>query len=239
MPRTSKKVPEAPSASSPRGGEDFLSPESDLLVYERELRSGGEFFFIAGIDEAGRGCCAGPVVAAAVVFTDPDRVPAGVFDSKQLTEKRREELRALLVSDPSVRYAVAEVSAEEIDRSDILRATWKAMRLALEGVIPPAQFALVDGNPVQGLPLPSRSIVQGDARCASIAAASILAKTHRDHLMVRVAEQYPEYGFEIHKGYCTKLHTERLRRFGPCPIHRKTFEPVASLLNPLEQGTLF
>ena len=239
MPRTSKKVRADSSASSPRGGADFLSPESELLVYERELRSGGEFCFIAGIDEAGRGCCAGPVVAAAVVFTDPDRVPSGVFDSKQLTEKRREELRALLVSDPSVRYAVAEVSPEEIDELDILRATWKAMRLALEGVIPPAQFALVDGNPVQGLPLPSRSIVQGDARCASIAAASILAKTHRDHLMVRAAEQYPEYGFEIHKGYCTKLHTERLRRFGPCPLHRKTFEPVASLLNPLEQGTLF
>ena len=218
---------------------EFLPSGSELLVCEREARSGGEFFFIAGIDEAGRGCCAGPVVAAAVVFTDWERIPSGVFDSKQLTEKRREELRALLLSEPSVRCAVAEVSPEEIDELDILRATWKAMRLALEGVTPPAQFALVDGNPVQGLLLPSRSIVQGDAKSASIAAASILAKTPRDHLMVRAAEQYPEYGFEIHKGYCTKLHTERLRRFGPCPLHRKTFEPVASLLNPLEQGTLF
>ena len=239
MPRTSKNVPADPSASSSREGESFLPPESELLVFERELRSGGEFSFIAGIDEAGRGCCAGPVVAAAVIFTDLTRIPSGVFDSKQLTEKRREDLRARLLSEPTVRFAVAEISPEEIDELDILRATWKAMRLALEGVIPPAQFALVDGNPVQGLPLPSRSVVQGDALCASIAAASILAKTHRDHLMVRAAEQYPEYGFEIHKGYCTKLHTERLRRFGPCPLHRKTFEPVASLLSPLEQGTLF
>lgn len=240
MPRTSKKVPAVrSSASASREKMEFLPSGSELLVFEREARSGGEFSFIAGIDEAGRGCCAGPVVAAAVVFTDPERIPAGVFDSKQLTEARREELRARLLAEPSVRWAVAEVSPEEIDQLNILRATWKAMRLALEGVMPPAQFALVDGNPVQGLPLPSRSIVQGDARSASIAAASILAKTHRDHLMVRAAEQYPDYGFEIHKGYCTKLHTERLRRFGPCPLHRKTFEPVSSLLDPLEQGTLF
>ena len=233
MPRTSN--PSAVPFSHPDG--DFLPPDSGLLIHERECLDAG-VLFVAGIDEAGRGCCAGPVVAAAVVFTDLGRIPDGVFDSKQLTEPEREAMRARLLAEPTVRCAVGEVSAEEIDASDILRATWLAMRKALEGVIPPAQFALVDGNPVQGLPLPSRSIVQGDAKSASVAAASILAKTHRDRLMRAAAEQYPGYAFEIHKGYCTKLHLERLKKYGPCPLHRKTFEPVRSLLSPYVQDTL-
>lgn len=211
----------------------FLSASDQLLVFESQFWN-GEFSFLAGIDEAGRGCLAGPVVAAAVVFTDHTRIPAGLNDSKQLTESRREELREQLLNEPSVKWGVGEVSAEEIDRSDILRATWKAMALAVAQVIPPAQFILVDGNPVHGLPLPSQNIVKGDARSASIAAASILAKTHRDHLMIRAAEEFPGYGFEIHKGYGTELHLNALKNLGVTPLHRKSFAPVHSILFPPE-----
>ncbi len=211
----------------------FLSASDQLLVFESQFWN-GEFSFLAGIDEAGRGCLAGPVVAAAVVFTDQTRIPAGLNDSKQLTESRREELREQLLNEPSVKWGIGEVSAEEIDRSDILRATWKAMALAVAQVIPPAQFILVDGNPVHGLPLPSQNIVKGDARSASIAAASILAKTHRDHLMIRAAEEFPGYGFEIHKGYGTELHLNALKNLGVTPLHRKSFAPVHSILFPPE-----
>lgn len=211
----------------------FLSASDQLLVFESQFWN-GEFSFLAGIDEAGRGCLAGPVVAAAVVFTDHTRIPAGLNDSKQLTESRREELREQLLNEPSVKWGIGEVSAEEIDRSDILRATWKAMALAVAQVIPPAQFILVDGNPVHGLPLPSQNIVKGDARSASIAAASILAKTHRDHLMIRAAEEFPGYGFEIHKGYGTELHLNALKNLSVTPLHRKSFAPVHSILFPPE-----
>lgn len=211
----------------------FLSASDQLLVFESQFWN-GEFSFLAGIDEAGRGCLAGPVVAAAVVFTDHTRIPAGLNDSKQLTESRREELREQLLNEPSVKWGIGEVSAEEIDRSDILRATWKAMALAVAQVIPPAQFILVDGNPVHGLPLPSQNIVKGDARSASIGAASILAKTHRDHLMIRAAEEFPGYGFEIHKGYGTELHLNALKNLGVTPLHRKSFAPVHSILFPPE-----
>ncbi len=218
---------------------DFLPADSPLLNFEREMQKTG-LRLIAGIDEAGRGCCAGPVVAAAVVFTDFSRIPAGINDSKQLTHARRMELRELLLADHTVLWAAGFVHADEIDRINILQATWKAMRIA-SGQIREAEFALVDGNPVKGLPLPLRSIVKGDAKSASIAAASIIAKTTRDLWMDEAAKQYPEYAFEIHKGYCTALHTERIRTFGPCPCHRKTFEPVKSILNPPEfvQAELF
>ena len=209
---------------------DFLSGNSELLAYE--LKWGGEFSFIAGIDEAGRGCCAGPVCAAAVIFTDRTRIPAGVNDSKQLTHKQRMELREAILAEPSALAAVAMVDQDEIDRTDILRATWLAMRNAVLALPRPADFVLVDGNPVQGLPVPSENIVKGDAKSASIAAASILAKTSRDLFMMEAAKQYPQYQFEVHKGYCTKLHTDLIRKYGPCPLHRKTFEPVRSILNP-------
>lgn len=215
---------------------DFLPGDSELLAHE--LKWGGEFSFIAGVDEAGRGCCAGPVCAAAVVFTDRSRIPAGVNDSKQLTHKQRMELRELILAEPSALTAVAMVDQDEIDRTDILRATWLAMRNAVLALPTPADFVLVDGNPVKGLPVPSESIVKGDAKSASIAAASILAKTSRDLFMLEAAKQYPQYQFEVHKGYCTKLHTDLIRKYGPCPLHRKTFEPVRSILNPpeFEQG---
>ena len=209
---------------------DFLPGDSELLVHE--LKWDGEFSFIAGVDEAGRGCCAGPVCAAAVVFTDRTRIPAGVNDSKQLTHKQRMELREAILAEPSALTAVAMVDQDEIDRTDILRATWFAMRNAVLALPRPADFVLVDGNPVQGLPVPSENIVKGDAKSASIAAASILAKTSRDLFMFEAAKQYPQYQFEVHKGYCTKLHTDLIRKYGPCPLHRKTFEPVRSILNP-------
>ena len=209
---------------------DFLSGNSELLAYE--LKWGGEFSFIAGVDEAGRGCCAGPVCAAAVIFTDRSRIPAGVNDSKQLTHKQRMELREAILAEPTALTGVAMVDQDEIDRTDILRATWLAMRNAILALPQAADFALVDGNPVKGLPVPSESIVKGDAKSASIAAASILAKTSRDLFMLEAAKQYPQYQFEVHKGYCTKLHTDLIRQYGPCPLHRKTFEPVRSILNP-------
>ena len=211
---------------------DFLSGNSELLAYE--LKWGGEFSFIAGVDEAGRGCCAGPVCAAAVIFTDRSRIPAGVNDSKQLTHKQRMELREAILAEPSALTGVAMGDQDEIDRTDILRATWLAMRNAILALPHAADFALVDGNPVKGLPVPSESIVKGDAKSASIAAASILAKTSRDLFMLEAAKQYPQYQFEVHKGYCTKLHTDLIRQYGPCPLHRKTFEPVRSILNPPE-----
>ena len=209
---------------------DYLPGNSELLVHE--LKWDGEFSFIAGVDEAGRGCCAGPVCAAAVIFTDRARIPAGVNDSKQLTHKQRMELREAILAEPSALTSVAMVDQDEIDRTDILRATWLAMRRAVLGLPRPADFVLVDGNPVQGLPVPSENIVKGDAKSASIAAASILAKTSRDLFMMEAAKQYPQYQFEVHKGYCTKLHTDLIRKYGPCPLHRKTFEPVRSILNP-------
>ena len=209
---------------------DDLPGNSELLVHE--LKWDGEFSFVAGVDEAGRGCCAGPVCAAAVIFTDRSRIPAGVNDSKQLTHKQRMELREAILAEPSALTSVAMVDQDEIDRTDILRATWLAMRRAVLGLPRPADFVLVDGNPVQGLPVPSENIVKGDAKSASIAAASILAKTSRDLFMMEAAKQYPQYQFEVHKGYCTKLHTDLIRKYGPCPLHRKTFEPVRSILNP-------
>ena len=209
---------------------DYLPGNSELLVHE--LKWDGEFSFIAGVDEAGRGCCAGPVCAAAVVFTDRSRIPAGVNDSKQLTHKQRMELREAILAEPSALTSVAMVDQDEIDRTDILRATWLAMRRAVLALPRPADFVLVDGNPVKGLPVPSENIVKGDAKSASIAAASILAKTSRDLFMLEAAKQYPQYKFEVHKGYCTKLHTDLIRKYGPCPLHRKTFEPVRSILNP-------
>ena len=210
--------------------QDELARKEKLLAFE-QIRWHEGFSFVAGVDEAGRGCMAGPVVAAAVIFTDPDKIPAGIHDSKQMTESARMEIRELLLAEPSILHAVAEVSAEEIDRINILQATWKAMRLAV-AQLEQTQFILVDGNPVKGFDLPSQSIVKGDDKSLSIGAASILAKTHRDLLMKDFARQYPQYGFEIHKGYCTQAHIEAVKKYGPCPIHRLSYAPVREILHP-------
>lgn len=194
---------------------------------------------VAGVDEVGRGPLAGPVVACAVVFASSERIPAGLNDSKRLTAARREALAAELRACAEASIGVGVVEPAEIDRLNILRATHRAMSLAVEELAPAADFLLVDGRPVPGLPVPSRSIIKGDSRSASIAAASIIAKVTRDGIMTRLAEVYPSYGFDSHKGYGTRAHLAALEAAGPCPIHRMSFAPVrACTPGALRQGPL-
>jgi len=196
------------------------------------------FYFVAGIDEVGRGPLAGPVVAAAVMLPFGVPVPA-VFDSKQVKESAREELARRLYELPGIAIAVAEIGPEVIDEINILQATHRAMRQAASALAR-VDFLLIDGNPVKHMPVACKSMVKGDARCASIAAASIIAKVYRDALMVKYDEVYPGYGFAGHKGYGTAKHLAALRELGPCPIHRKTFAPVRDLITPPpEQMKLF
>ena len=204
----------------------------DVLLYEKEAWSSG-FLRLAGIDEAGRGPLAGPVVAAAVIFdpeyirTERDATFGMLTDSKLMTEARREAYFDLLADSRFATIGVGIVEAEEIDRINILKATHKAMALAAATVDP--QYALVDGLPVRGLPCESRSIVKGDALSISISAASIVAKVTRDRIMTELDARYPEYGFASHKGYGTKQHLKALRQFGATPFHRQSFRPVAEL----------
>lgn len=195
---------------------------------EQQLRAQG-FSRIAGIDEAGRGPLAGPVVAAAVVLP-PDFRHATLRDSKQLTARQRDRLFEELTAGTTSAWAVAVIETAEVDRLNILRATHAAMRHALAQLAPPADHALIDGLPVRDLPLPQTALVGGDARSFSIAAASVLAKVTRDRLMLDYDRAFPQYGFAQHKGYGTALHLERLRRHGPCPIHRRSFLPVQQAL---------
>ena len=204
--------------------------QPDLLRYEKEAWDSG-FFYVAGVDEAGRGPLAGPVVAAAV-YMPPDALRKQIperyrklTDSKQLSEKQREQFFESLVDDQAVRIGVSQVESAEIDRINILQATHRAMREALVAV--EADFALVDGLPVSGLPCPSQSIVKGDALSLLIAAGSVVAKVTRDREMVRLDQQYPRYGFAQHKGYGTAAHLRALKEHGACPVHRRSFRPVA------------
>ena len=205
-----------------------------MLRFEQEAWAGG-FKRVAGVDEAGRGPLAGPVFAAAVVFerefleAEARQSLAGLDDSKKLPASRREFFHALLSACPHAKIGVASASVEEIDSLNILRATHLAMARAIGMLAPLPEFALVDGLPVKGLPVPHRAIVGGDGASLSIAAASVVAKVARDRLMVELAAQFPAYGFDRHKGYGTKAHLDALRRHGPCPVHRKTFAPVAQL----------
>ncbi len=213
-----------------------LLQDDELLRSERELRAEG-FCWIAGVDEAGRGPLAGPVTAAAVILPPDAAELPGVFDSKQLNAAEREELFEALYAVKNIAISVSSASVEEIDRLNILRATHLAMRRAVDG-LKQADFVLVDGLPVQFM-LPSRNIIKGDAKCASIAAASIIAKVTRDRLMDEADKKYPQYGFASHKGYGTAEHLEALQKYGATPIHRKSFRPVRELLpdTPV-QGTL-
>ena len=210
----------------------FLAEDDELLSLERKLRAEG-FVFIAGVDEAGRGPLAGPVTAAAVIFPPGARIPR-VGDSKQLTAAEREELRKRILAVPGVRWGIVDSPVEMIDEWNILRANDRAMREAVlrAGKV---DLILVDGRPVPNLPAPSRAIVRGDATVASIAAASILAKTHRDAVMVELDRRYPGYGFAENKGYGTAAHLAALEKLGPSPAHRKSFAPVRKFYQTMEQ----
>jgi ribonuclease HII len=216
---------------------EYLSTEDKLLSLERKKWAEG-FSFIAGVDEVGRGPLAGPVVAAAVVFPKDADIPP-VNDSKQLSEKRRTELRDAIQDVPGIQYAIVEVSVEEIDRINILAASMEAMSRALKK-LDRVDYVLVDGNRIPSIEIPAEYVIKGDGRSASIAAASILAKVYRDELMDKYAEQFPGYGFEEHKGYGTAKHLEALRQHGVCEIHRRTFAPVRNIIDPPpEQLELF
>ena len=176
---------------------------------------------ICGVDEAGRGPLAGPVCAAAVILPKHLQIP-GLTDSKKLTDKKRRELFPI-IQEQAIAYGIGLASESEIDEINILQATFLAMRRALDQLSVRPEIALIDGNRETDFGLPVKTVVKGDSLSANIAAASILAKVTRDNLMVELAQQYPEYGFEIHKGYGTKAHYEALRTYGPCPIHRRSF----------------
>lgn len=192
----------------------------DWLLYEREAINQG-YKIVCGVDEAGRGPLAGPVYAAAVILPE-NHIIEGVNDSKKLSEKKREALFDRIISE-ALDYSIAFATAQEIDEMNILEATFLAMKRAVEGLKVKPDFAMIDGNRKPHLDISMETIVKGDAKSASIAAASILAKVSRDRYMLEMAEKYPQYQFEKHKGYGTKLHYEMLDKFGPSEIHRQTF----------------
>jgi ribonuclease HII len=200
--------------------------------YEKKLRAIGTAR-IAGIDEAGRGALAGPVVAAAVILPEKFR-HRRLNDSKQLAPDLREEIYNDLISNPDLSWAVGIVDSMEIDRINILRATHRAMREALAALSSPPDHVLIDGLPVIPFPVPQTAIVDGDCFSLSIAAASVIAKVTRDRMMRDFCADFPDYCFSQHKGYCTEIHLLKLYEFGPCPIHRRSFEPVAQPLLALE-----
>ena len=190
------------------------------LEYENKAIEDG-YKIICGVDEAGRGPLAGPVYAAAVILP-PGHIVEGVNDSKKISEKKRELLFEKIV-DECLCYNIGVATEQEIDEINILQATFLAMRRAVEGLEIMPDIALIDGNRKPGLNIAEQEIIKGDAKSASIAAASIIAKVSRDRYMLEMAEKYPEYQFEKHKGYGTKLHYEMLEKYGISPIHRKTF----------------
>ena len=204
---------------------------SDRFEFERVLWR-QNLVRVAGVDEAGRGPLAGPVVAAAAIL--PARwaetgLPAGLAglnDSKQLTAAQREKFFQFITSCGEINFAIAEIDAAQIDEINILQATHRAMNDALAQLNPPPQHALVDGRPVKTMRVPQTAIVKGDARSYSIAAASVLAKVTRDRLMLDFHAQFPEYGFAEHKGYGTAKHLAAIEKHGACPIHRKSFAPL-------------
>lgn len=192
----------------------------DWLLYENEKYNEG-YKIICGVDEAGRGPLAGPVYAAAVVLEKGQTIE-GVNDSKKLSEKKRELLFDKIINECKD-YSIGTASEKEIDELNILQATFLAMKRAVDGLSVKPDCALVDGNQISNLDCDVTTVVKGDAKSESIAAASILAKVSRDRYMLEIAEKYPQYGFEKHKGYGTKLHYEMIEKYGICDIHRKTF----------------
>ena len=193
-------------------------------VFEKQAHAAG-YRFIAGVDEVGRGCLAGPVVAAACILDLSKPLPKGLNDSKQLTKPQREEIAEKL-KKRCLAYAVGQVEADEIDQINILQASIKAMHKAVEALQPAADFLLIDAVKIKQSPLPQMSIIKGDGLSASIAAASVIAKTFRDALMRQYHEEFPHYGFSDNVGYGTRSHWDGLRKFGPCSLHRRTFHGV-------------
>ena len=205
-----------------------------MLAFEQRAWANG-CRRVAGVDEAGRGPLAGPVVAAAVFIppstfdSEPDDVLAGLTDSKQLSPARRSHFYSILTGLSGVDWAIGSASVEEIDTVNILQATHLAMKRAVEGLSKAPDHLLVDGRPVPDLPVASTAIVRGDGQSLSIAAASVVAKVARDALMQDLDAAYPAYGFSRNKGYGTREHRDALREHGPCPCHRMTFAPVRQL----------
>ena len=188
---------------------------NDKRIYSEGIEN------VCGVDEAGRGPLAGPVCAAACILPVGLEIP-GLDDSKKLSPQKREELYDVIV-ESALSYGIAFASVEEIEALNILNATFLAMNRAIEQLSPQPALALIDGNRNSGIRIPSRCVVKGDSLCADIAAASVLAKVTRDRYMLSMGEEYPQYGFEKHKGYGTALHYSALRSYGPCPIHRPSF----------------
>lgn len=197
------------------------------LEYELEAKSSGKTI-IVGVDEAGRGPLAGPVSAAAVILPDGYTHPL-LDDSKKLSEKKREQIYQDILIDERIKWGHSYAEVEEIDSINILKATHAAMARAVDRLEEAEAYCLIDGLNVPNFPYESQGIVKGDGKSLSIAAASIIAKVKRDHLMIAYAEEFPEYGLERHKGYGTKAHLAALQEFGPTKIHRKSFAPVAQL----------
>ncbi len=202
------------------------------LDFENRAQAEG-FRFIAGVDEVGRGCLAGPVVAAAVILDLSKPLPAGINDSKKLTAKKREELNQL-IRENAFAISIAQIEADEIDRINILQATKKAMRAAIEGLDPRADFLLIDAVRLENNSLPQKSIIKGDSISVSIAAASIVAKVFRDRLMSEAEKTFPHYCFSQNFGYGTQAHLDALKTHGECSLHRRTFAGV--LQNELPFG---
>ena len=190
----------------------------NLKKYEKEY---AQYTYICGIDEVGRGPLAGPVVAGAVILPKDCDI-LYINDSKQLSEKKREELFEE-ITEKAIAYNIFSVDEKRIDEINILNATYEAMNGAVNGLSTAPDFVLIDGNRISGMEIPHETVVKGDSKSISIAAASILAKVSRDRFICQMAEKYPEYGFEKHKGYGTKAHNEAILKYGPCPIHRRTF----------------
>ena len=194
--------------------------EITMWEIENEMVSQG-FKMICGVDEAGRGPLAGPVYAAAVILPEELQIP-GLTDSKKLSDKKRRELFPV-IQEKAIAWSIGCATEKEIDEINILQATYLAMERAIHGLSVAPDLALIDGNRAKDFGLPVKTVVKGDSLSANIAAASVLAKVARDDSMLKLAEEYPQYGFEIHKGYGTKAHYEALRAHGHCPVHRLSF----------------
>lgn len=208
---------------------DEIARLQTMSLCEKRIKAEG-FARVAGVDEAGRGPLAGPVFAAVCILPE-DAFFEGLNDSKQLLPEQREDLYEKITAFPGVQFAIAKASVAEIDRHNILKATFLAMRRAVKALAESPDYLLIDGNRLPAFEIPTEALVDGDAKSVSIAAASVLAKVMRDRLMRELDEKWPHYGFKRHKGYATPEHFEALKQWGPCPIHRRSFEPVKSMLS--------